>query len=142
MSSENPIPNQEPSPFRAVRLHIHLAAEHVVDAERRRVVVKFGHKLTPEDLGRYANLLRSNPKFDPSFSEIVDLRHVEEMDFQAEDFYKLADKIDPFSYQAKRAFVVSTAVQHHAARMHRILRAQRNIEIFHSFEDAERWLET
>lgn len=141
MASENPLPPQQPSPARGLH-HLQLAAEHVIDVRRRRVVVKFGHKLTPEDLGRYANLLRSNPKFDPTFSEIIDLREVEEMDFRAEDFYKLADEIDPFSRQAKRAFVVSTAIQHHAARMHRILRTQRNIEIFSSFEAAERWLQT
>jgi hypothetical protein len=138
--AEEQIQPKQPSPS-LVPHHLHLAAEHIVDAQRRRVVVKFGHKLTPEDLGRYANLLRSNPKFDPTFSEIVDLRQVEELDFQADDFLKLADVVDPFSLQAKRAFVVSTAIQHHAARMHRILRTQRNIEIFHSLEDAERWLE-
>lgn len=122
--------------------HLHLAAEHVVDVHRRRVVVKFGHTLTPDDLGRYANLLRSNPKFDPSFCEVVDLRQVEQLDFQADDFLRLADQIDPFSQNAKRAFVVSTAIQRHAARMHKILRTQANIEIFSSFENAERWLET
>ena len=77
--------------------------------------------------------------FSQSYSEVVDLTDVEELDLQAEDFLKLADQIDPFSPEAKRAFVVRTSTQNHAARMHKVLRS-RNIEIFHSVEEAERWV--
>jgi hypothetical protein len=83
------------------------------------------------DVERYAILLRANPLFRPDFSEIVDLTEVEEVSLQGEEFLRLADKVDPFSYDAKRAFVARSSVQNHAARMHKILRTQRNIEIFH-----------
>ena len=116
------------------------SAECVVDAARRLVTVKFGKKLTFADIERYAKQLRLNPSFQPDYSEIVDLTEVEELDLQADEFLKLADKIDPFSPEAKRAFVVRTSVQSHAARMHKVLRTQRNIEIFHSIEEAERWI--
>ncbi len=129
----------------------HLASPHgkrllrqtaalVIDPERRLVRVRFGKKLTFEDIGRYANSLLANPSFRPNYSEVVDLREVEELDLQADEFLKLADKIDPFSPTAKRAFVVRTSTQNHAARMHKVLRTQRNIEIFHSVEEAERWV--
>jgi len=121
---------------------LNLAAEHIVDSDRELVVVTFARKLTAFDIERYARLLRANPSFRPSFSEIVDLREVEELDLKASDFLKLADQVDPFSFDAKRAFVVRTSVQNHAARMHKVLRSQRNIEIFHSMEDAERWVYT
>jgi hypothetical protein len=52
----------------------------------------------------------------------------------------MADEIDPFSPEAKRAFVAETSVQNHAARMHKILRSQRNIETFRTLEGAERWI--
>jgi hypothetical protein len=52
----------------------------------------------------------------------------------------MADEVDPFSPEAKRAFVAETSVQNHAARMHKILRSQRNIETFRTLEDAERWI--
>ena len=64
------------------------------------------------------------------------------MDLQADGFLKLADEIDPFSPDAKRAFVAKSPVQNHAARMHKILRTQRNIEIFRTIEEAERWIES
>ena len=116
-------------------------ADFVVDPERRVVRVRFGKKLRIADVERYASMLRLNSSFHPSFGEIVDLTHVEELDLQADDFLTLADKIDPFSLEAKRAFVVQTSVQKHAARMHKILRTARNIEIFDTFEDAEGWME-
>jgi hypothetical protein len=113
---------------------------YVVDPEKRLVSVKFGRKLTVTDIENYAASLRANPQFDPDFSEIADLSEVEELDLQPDEFIRLADKIDPFSLQAKRAFVARTAVQSHAARMHKILRTQRDFSIFRSVEEAEAWI--
>jgi len=111
-----------------------------LDLQKRLVSVKFGRKLTVNDLEKYAASLRANPLFEPDFSEIADLSEVEELDLQADEFIRLADEIDPFSLRAKRAFVARNAVQNHAARMHKILRTQRNISIFHSAEAAEQWI--
>lgn len=113
---------------------------YVIDPGSRIVHVKFAKKLTIAAIERYANRVRSNPEFRPDYAEIVDLTQVEEVELQAEDFLTLADEIDPFTPEAKRAFVVRGAVQSHAARMHKALRPKRTIEIFHSIEDAERWI--
>lgn len=115
-------------------------AQFTVSGEKRLVTVRFGNKLTAEDIARYATRLTIHPEFQPEFSEIADLTNAEEIDLQAEDFLKLADKIDPFSPQAKRAFVVRTSTQRYAARMHKILRTHQNIEIFESAQEAEKWV--
>ena len=115
-------------------------ANWIVDPGRRLVCVRFGKKLAFEDIGRYAKSLLADPSFQPDYSEVVDLTDVEELDLQADDFLNLADRIDPFSSEAKRAFVARTSTQRHAARLHKALRTQRNIEIFNSVEEAERWL--
>jgi len=115
---------------------------YTVDAEKKLVAVGFGKKLTVQQIKRYTELLKVNPSFHATYSEIVDLTQVEELDLQADEFLTLADKIDPFSTDAKRAFVVRTPVQNHAARMHKVLRTQRNIEIFRSMEEAECWIAT
>jgi hypothetical protein len=115
-------------------------AGYTVDPAKRLVSVKFRQKLTVRDIELYAALLRSNPAFDPDFSEIVDMTEVEDLDLAPQEFIRLADEIDPFSDRAKRAFVVCSEVQHHAARMHKILRTQRNFSIFRSLEAAERWV--
>jgi hypothetical protein len=59
---------------------------------------------------------------------------------EASDFLTLADRIDPFSLQSKRAFVAQTSPQKHAAWMHKILRNQRNFGIFKTLEEAEDWI--
>jgi hypothetical protein len=117
-------------------------ALHVVNAEKRQVLVKFGKKLTIADVEKYVAMLIASPDFRPDFSEIVDLTGVEDLNLTADDFLKLADQVDPFSPQAKRAFVVRSSVQGHAARMHKILRTQQTVEIFRSVEEAELWIQS
>ena len=116
------------------------SAEHTVDPENRQVVVRFGKKVTVKDIEHYARQLRIDPEFQPDFSEIVDFTNVMELDLQASDFLRLADKVDPFSRDAKRAFVVRDAVQSHAVRLHKALRTDANIGIFRSMEAAECWI--
>jgi hypothetical protein len=96
--------------------------------------------VTAEEIGEYVQKLRTDPSFQPSFSEITDLREAVHIDLQADEFLELADEVDPFWQEAKRAFVAKTSVQNHAARMHKILRSQRDIEIFRTLKDAERWI--
>jgi hypothetical protein len=116
------------------------AVQFSIDAKKRLVHTTFGKKVTAGDIEQYARHLRTDPAFEPMFSEIVDLRAAEDLDLGAEDFFRLADEIDPFSMNAKRAFIVCTPIQSHAARMHKILRTQRNIEMFRSCEEAEHWV--
>jgi hypothetical protein len=112
----------------------------MLDVERQLVTVRFGSRVTGEEIGEYVQKLGDHPSFQSTFSEIVDLREAKDIELQADDFLTPADEVDPFSPEAKRAFVAETSVQNHAARMHKILRSQRSIEIFRTLEDAERWI--
>ena len=118
----------------------HATLHYVLDAKKQLVVVKFRETITVRDIESYAAALRAHPQFKPDFSEIADLSAVKELDLQADEFIRLADEIDPFSPQARRAFVARSKVQHHAARMHKILGAQKTFSIFTSVEEAERWI--
>jgi len=126
--------------LRRTRRVSYTPVEHLINVERRCVVVKFGRRLTAGDIQKYVTCLVANPSFVPDFSEIVDLSRVEDVDLQANDFLMLADQIDPFAPGAKRAFVAQNSVQNHAARMHKVLRPDANIRIFRSYEEAERWV--
>lgn len=132
------------APIISMKTKITLFEENVptftLDVQKRLVTVRFNGIVTFEDIARYAKKLLANPDFQPTFSEIVDLTAVSELNLEAGDFLKLADKVDPFWPEAKRAFVVRTAVQRHAGRMHKILRTDRKIEIFQSLEEAEKWI--
>lgn len=111
-----------------------------IDADRRLVIARFGKRLTATDIQTYVQALCDHPSFNPSFCEIADISDVKELPLEAPDFLKLADSVDPFSIESKRAFVAKTNVQKHAARMHKILRSQRNFEIFQTLEQAKRWI--
>jgi hypothetical protein len=109
--------------------------------EEQLVSVKFGSRVTIHDIARYANELAADPRFDANFSEIIDLSGVEEFQIRSEEAMALADKIDPFSLQARRAFVACTEAQFHTARMHQLLRGTgKNIRIFSSVLEAREWI--
>jgi hypothetical protein len=110
-------------------------------AELRLVYVVVGKKLSAEKLKGYAAAIRADPRFDPNFSELVDLTDVEEITITPADALNLADEIDPYSIRAKRAFVTRTSMQMHVARMHQLLQADKsNIEIFSSVAEARNWI--
>lgn len=118
----------------------HEGFDFQVIVERELVLVRFGLTVTADEIARYATALRSQTAFRRTFSEIVDLRGTSEINLQTNDLLRLADKVDPFSEQSKRAFVVRTSVQEHAARMHKALRAHSHIAIFESIDEAETWI--
>lgn len=138
--AERGSPNRGDPHLKSGKLFSGKAFRFQVDVERQLVTVTFGNRVTAEEIGEYVQKLIAHPSFQPTFSEISDLREAGDIDLQADDFLNLADQVDPFSQEAKRAFVTRTTVQNHAARMHKILRSQRNIEIFQTFEEAERWI--
>lgn len=115
-------------------------AEYTIDRKQRQVTVKFPRKVTAATIERYSTVLRNNPGFAPDFAEIVDLTDVEELDLHPEEFIRLADEVDPFAPEARRAFIVRTSVQNHAARMHKALRTSKNLEVFRSREEAQVWI--
>ncbi len=115
---------------------------YTIDPTKRLVSVKFASKLTVHDIKTYAASLRGHPLFEPSFSEIVDLCQVEELELGAEQALNLADQVDPFSPGSKRAFVAQSPALVNAARMHALLREDNeNFRICASLEDAELWIE-
>jgi len=115
-------------------------ASFILYPEQKLVVITLGNRVTVNEFEEYAKLLQQDPSFQPTFSEIADMRSIQEVDLQADEMMRMADEIDPFFKEAKRAFVVKTSSQAHAARMHKILLTHRNFEIFRSLEEAERWI--
>jgi len=113
-----------------------------ISPQERIVSVHFGRRLSFDDIKSYAESLWMDPRFDPEFSEIIDLSAVEQIDLSAEQALMLADFIDPFSVSAHRAFVARTEFQVQAVRLHQILREEgvRNIGVFSSFADARKWI--
>jgi hypothetical protein len=118
-----------------------LSATYSIDLQRRFVLVKFTGKMTFHDIEGYALDLRADPRFSPSFSEIIDLRDVERVELSSRQAMNLADRVDPFSLGSRRAFVAQSQAQIIASHMHRILRPEgANIRVFFSIDEARRWI--
>lgn len=114
---------------------------HSIDTASRTVSARFTKRLSFSDIRSYAFALRYDPQFDPAFSEIVDLREVEEVDLSPEELMVLADSVDPFSPVAKRAFVAQGPAQINAAQLHHILRPEAsNVRVFFSMDAAQQWI--
>lgn len=118
------------------------ATEFEIDVEKCIVFARFGKKMSVDDIRSYTERLKADPAFNRTFSEIVDLRKVEDLALKAADFLKIADEIDCFSTSAWRAFVVHNSVQDHAARIHAILRPKGNTCVFTTLEEATAWIES
>jgi hypothetical protein len=116
-------------------------SSYAIDTARRCVVVSFTATLAFDDIEQYASHLRRDPRFDPGFSEIVDLRGVDNVVLNPKELTRLADRVDPFELRSKRAFVVQSQGQIHAAHIHRILRPNSsNIRVFVSMDEANDWI--
>jgi hypothetical protein len=118
----------------------HAVAVVRIDTIKRCVRVSLIGKLTFQNIQRYASQLVADARFDPQFSEIVDLRLVTEVTLSPNELLKLADGVDPFAPTAKRAFVAHSLEHARAASIHRMLRPDnRNIRIVFSLDEAEQW---
>jgi hypothetical protein len=103
--------------------------------------VRFAGTLTTTQIALYAEALRKHPSFNANWSEIVDLRAVEDITITADETIALADDIDPFSLSSRRAFVVANELQFHRARMQQVLRSpSKSIGICETLADAEQWV--
>lgn len=112
-----------------------------IDEMARQVSVRFTGKLSFNVIAKYADNLAANPQFDPTYGELVDLRLVETVALTARELIKLADEVDPFARNSKRAFVAQNQAQIHAANVHHLLRPDsKNMRIFISLQEAEQWL--
>ena len=121
--------------------HASISPTYSISPEKRLVSVKFGKRLSFREIDGYAAGLRVDPRFDPGFSEVVDLSGVEELKLSAQEALRLADLVDPFLIGARRAFVARSQVQIRAARMHHLLRDDAsNTRIFSSLSDAMKWI--
>jgi len=114
---------------------------YTIDPAARLVTVQFLGKIGYSDIRDYAARLRIDRGFTPVFSEIVDLRRVDSVTLSAPEAMALAESVDPFSTNAKRAFVVQNQSQINAAHLHRILRPECSaIRVFFSIDEARGWI--
>jgi len=114
---------------------------YTIEVDNRLVRTRFGKVITANAICELSRLMRADLQFSPSFSEIIDFTNVEKVEISGDHMMQLSESADPFSPEARRAFVVQTELQTHEARMYGIVRVARDkSRVFRSIGEAERWL--
>jgi hypothetical protein len=118
-----------------------MAVRYEVDSINRLVKTRFSGTVTRWDHGEHLMRLRSDPTFDPTFSELIcfderaDIR-LGFMDFRSEG--------DPFRRTSRRAIVASAKkpAVYGIARMFQLSKGEdHHVRLFATINEATTWLE-
>ncbi len=118
-----------------------MPATYEIDVARRLVLSHVWGVFTAEDLKRHFTSLGADPAFDPTFSQLVDLRDVTDVELDAPAIRRHAlERL--FRSTARRALVVSTPHHYELARIYAVFAeyASQNVHVFRDMHDAEEWL--
>ena len=116
---------------------------YLIDEDRRLVITTVSDELTGTDILEHRQTLKSDPRFRPSFSQLVDLTGVTSVALD----YRAVEKLSRehiFSRESRRAFVATTLLAYGMSRMFVSMRAlageEERMEVFKNRNKALRWL--
>lgn len=120
-----------------------MPTSYEIDSERRIIVVTVRGELRDEDLLEIHERLRTEPKLDPDFGVLIDLRSASGRDVTMGGVQDLIARPLLFSPQAHRAIVVRSDLGFGMSRMYELLRRDltETIRVFRDVEEARRWLD-
>ncbi len=116
-----------------------MAYQFSIDSERGVVKVSFTGKLGSEDVAEYLVSLQFRPDFQPTYSELVDVSAVAEVNLSMSDLEYLSS-LDPFFGGVRRAFIATAGNVFASCRMYKLISKRPNIEIFKTHAEAVEWL--
>ena len=113
-----------------------------IDKERKLVMSTGSGVLTLADALAHQEKLLKEPDFDPSFSQLVDLTQVTNLEFSSADVRRLAQK-SSFSPTSRRAVLVSSDIVYGLSRMYEAFRSisgEKGVRIFRDLNGALEWV--
>jgi len=118
-----------------------MPATYWIDVEKRLVLTRGWGVFTEQDLLGHFTMLAADPVFQPTFSQLADLRHVDRAEV-SKPFIRRHALEHLFSSSARRALVVSSADHYELARIYAEFAqyASQNVHVFRDMHDAEEWL--
>lgn len=116
---------------------------YYIDVPQRLVFTQITGIVRPEDIQAETNAVKNDPKFDPSFNQLVDAFDSKPApDFSADKIRELGSNTI-FNNTVRRAIIVSGDLAFGLARMfgtYREIHGESNIQVFRSREAALNWL--
>jgi hypothetical protein len=94
------------------------------------------------DVLTHQSKLSNDPDFDPGFSQLIDFRHVTQLELNADDIRTLAQR-SIFSPQSRRGLIMQSDLAYGLARMYEILReeaGEHGIRVFRNLDEALDWI--
>lgn len=118
-----------------------MPGSYTIDQQHRVVFSRGWGTLAEGELTAHSSALRADPRFEPGFHQIVDLRDVETFNITPVGV-RTQTEITPFSKQTPRAFVVASDVAYGMARMYTssVGGESSSIHIYRDMRDALVWV--
>ena len=118
-----------------------LPATYSIDVERKLVISRAWGTITDDDVREHARKLRSDPLFDPTYRQLVDMCDITK-DLVDTSTKQEASQDQLFVPGVRRAWVASADYQYGMARMYAIAaeRQGQAIGVFRARREAEEWL--
>ena len=114
---------------------------HTIDAARRVVLSRLWDHVTETEAWGSAAALMNDPSFDPTFSQLADMREVKKVDVSTNTVRELAT-LHIFGPKSRRALVVASDLQAGIGNMTTSFAegGDQQVAVFRSLAEAERWL--
>ena len=116
-----------------------MPVQYSIDRARRIVFTTWNGKVSFEQLRAYLHDLSTDPGFDPSFDQLIDLSEAAEIQLNYDTLMAIRE-VDPFSAESKRAMVAPGDVAYGLGRMYEALKGG-GFTVFRDMETAAAWLE-
>jgi hypothetical protein len=120
-----------------------MAITYQIDPPAKLVRTQIQGRLNLEDILSHLHLLKSDPKFDSRFANLIDLSGFAGSDVNTESMKALAQGLqgEVFSRDAKRAVVAPDGPAFELASRFQSLRPDpENFQVFHTVDEARHWL--
>jgi hypothetical protein len=118
-----------------------LPADYEINAELRLVITHASGILTDSDVLDYYTRLKNDPRFDPTYNQLCDLRPVTRIATAPETLRELA-RSRIFAPAARRAFITQAGADFGLARMFQTFCEIEgtSVGVFKDAREAEAWL--
>lgn len=118
-----------------------MPASYAIDTRLRVVFSRRWGVLTDRELSAHSRALEHDPRFEPTFRQLADLRDVERFEVSAIGVRALA-QLNPFARESRRAGVVGSDASFGILRMYQssLMGSSDDILVCRSLDEALEWI--
>lgn len=119
-----------------------MPVSYTIDVERKLVISRAWGAMTDDDVRDHARLLRADPLFDPTYSQLLDMTGISKDLVHTNTKQESSSYGQLFATGVRRAWVASSDYTFGMARMYAVAaeRLGQTIGVFRTREEAEKWL--